>query len=197
VPDERPCIYIANHTSHLDFVAIWGSLPRAVRAHTRPVAGADYWDRGPLRRIVARYLLGAILVERAAPGADRITTMRTAERGIGCAARALVDGTSLIVFPEGTRGSGGPVAPFKSGLYHLCRQCPDVEVIPVFLSNMDRILPKGETVPLPLPGSITFGAPLRLRQGEDKTAFLARARAALMQVNRTCRSLSTAISQAS
>jgi 1-acyl-sn-glycerol-3-phosphate acyltransferase/membrane-associated phospholipid phosphatase/predicted protein tyrosine phosphatase len=196
-PDCRPRIYYANHTSHLDFVVLWGSLPRDVRLRTRPVAGRDYWGRGVLRPFIARDFLNALLVDRATPHSDRQTTTSLAERSVEQSVCALDDGTSLIVFPEGTRGSGDDVQPFKSGLYHVCRMRPDVELVPVFLDNMHRILPKGEAIPVPLSGAVTFGAPLRLRPGESKAAFLARARHALLMVNRPCTPPSTANSRPS
>jgi 1-acyl-sn-glycerol-3-phosphate acyltransferase/membrane-associated phospholipid phosphatase len=196
-PPAHQRIYFANHTSHLDFVAIWGSLPPAVRRETRPVVGRDYWDGGPIRRLIARRVLRAVLVERGRTSADRRTTVAGARQSVELAARALGEGASLIIFPEGTRGSGEIVGPFKSGLYHLCRMHPDVELVPVFLENLNRVLPKGETVPLPVSGSIAFGPPIRLRPGEDKHQFLARARTALLMVNAPCTSQSTAISRAS
>lgn len=198
-PEPRPRVYFANHTSHLDFLAVWGALPAALRATTRPVAGRDYWDRDPLRRVIAGRVIRAVLVDRTPPGqsGDREAAIASARRSVERAARALAAGESLIIFPEGTRGDGGDVGPFKSGLYHLCRLRPEVELVPVFLENLHRILPKGEAVPLPLSGSVTFGTPIRLRPGESKCAFLARARAALLMVNRPCPSPSIAMSRAS
>jgi protein-tyrosine phosphatase/membrane-associated phospholipid phosphatase len=195
--DTLQRIYFANHTSHLDFVAVWGSLPPELRADTRPVAGRDYWDRDPLRRFIARQLLHAVLVDRAPADASRHTMVRAARRSVQRAARALAAGSSLIIFPEGSRGSGSDVGPFKSGLYHLCRMRPDVELVPVALENMHRILPRGAVIPVPLQGRVTFGTPLRLRPGEDKAAFLARARAALVMVNRPWTSPWTLTSRAS
>ena len=195
----RPRIYFANHSSHLDFVVIWGSLPRHIRMQTRPVAGRDYWDGTPLRRYIARRIFRAVLVDRgsAQDDAPRDATVAGARRSVERAARALAGDASLIIFPEGTRGDGGEVAPFKSGLYHLCRQRPDVELVPVFLENLNRILPKGEAIPLPVAASVTFGQPIRLRPGEEKHAFLARARTALLTVNQPCTPLSTVMSRAS
>jgi 1-acyl-sn-glycerol-3-phosphate acyltransferase len=190
-------VYYANHTSHLDFIVIWGSLPRDVRMRTRPVAGRDYWEKTRVRRCIARRFLNALLVDRAAPDADRGSTMRLASRSIERLACALDSGTSLIVFPEGTRGCGDDVQPFKSGLYHLAQTRPDVEFVPVFLENMQRILPKGEVIPVPLSSSVTFGTPLRLRPGETKAVFLARARHALLAVNGPCTPPSTVTSRPS
>src|SRR5205807_6199388 len=187
-PSVRPRIYFANHTSHLDFLVLWASLPPEIRAHTRPVAASDYWDRTRLRRYLAREVFRAVLVDRASSysHADRATQVRLARRAVDRAARALEAGDSLIIFPEGTRGSGPDVGPFKSGLYHLCQLRPDVELVPVYLENLNRILPKGAAVPVPLEGSVTFGRPICLATYEDKSSFLGRARAALVGVHHPC-----------
>ena len=198
-PSNQQRIYFANHTSHLDFLVLWGSLPADVRARTRPVAGRDYWDRNPIRRYLARQVFNAVLVDRrdSRSAVTRHAQITAARRNVERTATALGTDTSLIIFPEGTRGDGLEVAPFKSGLYHLCRLRPDVELVPVHLENLHRILPKGALLPVPLAGSVTFGQPMRLDPGEDKNAFLARARGALMMVSRPCPGPSTVISRAS
>ena len=96
-------------------------------------------------------------------------------------AGSLDAGTSLILFPEGTRNTTDErLLPFKSGLFHLAGARPQVELVPVWIENLNRVMPKGEFVPIPLLCTVTFGAPLRLQAGEDKAAFLERARAALL-----------------
>jgi hypothetical protein len=70
--------------------------------------------------------------------------------------------------------------PFKSGLYHLAEQFPDVPLIPAWIDNVQRVMPKGEVVPVPILCTVTFGAPMQLQPGEDKRAFLARARDAVL-----------------
>ena len=151
---------------------------------------------GRARRKIA--IASSVLVDRRdtsdTPDRDPAALAR---RNVDRAARALSMGASLIIFPEGTRGDGVDVAPFKSGLYHLCRLCPDVELVPVFLENMHRILPKGEALPVPFIGSVTFGHPVRLRPGEEKEAFLTRARRALVEVHEPCSCSPTLLSRAS
>ena len=93
---------------------------------------------------------------------------------------ALDQGDNLIIFPEGNRNMGpDPLLPFKSGLYHLGRARPDVELVPAWIANLTAIMPKGEVIPLPLMCTVTFGAPVRVKDGEDKATFLTRAAAAL------------------
>ena len=170
VPGAR--IYFANHTSHLDGLVIWSALPAALRARTRPVAARDYWDASRPRRWLATQVFGAILIERhggtRAHGAPLEPLLAALERG-----------DALILFPEGTRGDGSAIQPFKSGLYHLARHHPGVELVPVYLENLNRVLPKGTVLPVPLLCAARFGAPLRLADGETKGDLLARAKAAV------------------
>ena len=171
-PHPRPRIYFANHRSHADFVLIWTVLPGPLRRSTRPVAGADYWLKGRLRRFLGQRVFRAVLIDRSRVDrqADPIATMTA----------ALDEQSSLILFPEGTRNTGDePLLPFKSGLYHLARARPDVELIPVWIENLNRVMPKGEFVPIPLLCSVTLGAPIALAADEDKAAFLDRCRSAL------------------
>jgi 1-acyl-sn-glycerol-3-phosphate acyltransferase len=174
-PPGRQRVYFGNHTSHLVFTLIWAGLPTAARARTRPVAGADYWMRGRMRRYLAARVFHAVLIERGTHNAPA-----TARHSINAIAEAMGDGTSIIVFPEGTRSMDGELLPFRSGLYHLCRLKPGLELVPVYLDNMTRILPKGEVLPVPLLSRVTFGAPLRMEPDEEKRAFLERMRDALL-----------------
>ncbi|MCW1885760.1 1-acyl-sn-glycerol-3-phosphate acyltransferase [Luteolibacter flavescens] len=172
--DGKRRIYFANHASHLDFVVIWAALPGRQRAWTRPVAAAEYWEKSPLRRWIASRIFKAVLIPRD------LARMR-AEDPLGKMLEAIGDGADLIVFPEGTRSDTGAVAPFKPGLHHLATKRPDALLVPVFLENLSRILPKGELLPLPLMGQAVFGEPVPCpAEGESKAAFLERARESVM-----------------
>ena len=173
-PSDRPTVYYANHGSHLDAVVIWAMLPSGLRRRTRPVAARDYWEQNRLRRWLSEKVFRAILIDRQ--GAHGIAASLESMQ------QALQQGDSLIVFPEGTRGDGLTVGAFKPGLHHLAQQLPDVEFVPVYLQNLNRILPKGEFLPVPLLGSASFGAGIRLLPGESREAFLERARAALISM---------------
>jgi 1-acyl-sn-glycerol-3-phosphate acyltransferase len=161
-------IYFANHTSHLDTLVLWAALPPRLRLGTRPVAAADYWGAGPVRRYLAQSVLRAVLIERGA-GAEALVPLSEALRA----------GASLIVFPEGTRGAELLPARFRSGLYRLAQEFPSVELVPVYLDNLHRAWPKGTIVPVPVSTAVLFGVPLRLQPGEGKPSFLSRARDAV------------------
>jgi 1-acyl-sn-glycerol-3-phosphate acyltransferase len=182
VPEPRQRIYFANHTSHLDFVVLWSALPVELRARTRPVAAKDYWQAG-FRSFLARRVFRAVLVERGAAARSARDEHSDDEHShakgfavIEQLTEAIGQRDSLIFFPEGTRGTGETVGEFKSGLYHLAKRRPDVELIPAYLENLNRILPKGEIFPVPLVSILTFGAPIRVEEGEHKHDFLERAR---------------------
>jgi 1-acyl-sn-glycerol-3-phosphate acyltransferase len=174
-PSEDPRIYFANHTSHLDAVVLWATLPAPLRARTRPVAAKDYWDASRFRRWMAEKVFHALLIER------RKVTVH--ENPLHDMLKALDAGDSLILFPEGTRSSQLEPQPFKSGLFHLAKERPNLELIPVYLENLNRILPKGEVLPVPLMGSVTLGAPVKLEPGETKESFLNRARTAVWDLH--------------
>jgi 1-acyl-sn-glycerol-3-phosphate acyltransferase len=172
-PDPAPRVYFANHNSHGDFVLIWTVLPPALRRLTRPVAGADYWTVSAPRRFFGERVFRAVLIDRNRDSRQ--------EDPIALMVTALDAGSSLILFPEGTRNTTEQrLLPFKSGLYHLAAARPKIELVPVWIENLNRVMPKGEYVPIPLLCTVTFGAPLTLRADEDKAQFLDRARSALL-----------------
>jgi len=185
-PSERQRIYFANHTSHLDFVVLWSALPADIRARTRPIAAKDYWEETWLRRYIAENVFKAVLVERGLVSKANFTDeARFVSRSlIEDMVLALGENHSLILFPEGTRGSGEKVGEFRSGLYHLALRRPDVELVPAYLENMNRILPKGEFLPVPMLSLLTFGKPIQLEPGEEKNEFLERAHEAVGSLRR-------------
>ncbi len=169
-PDTCQRVYFANHTSHLDALILWASLPRQIRAITRPVAAKDYWVRGPIRRYMSG-VFNALLIDRE--------KIKVHNSPINMMINEIGNEYSLIVFPEGSRNTDNEMRPFKSGLYYLSKKRPDLELVPVFLNNMNRIMPKGEFLPVPLVSCITIGPPMWLETGESKNDFLDRARQAI------------------
>lgn len=173
-PDTCQRIYFANHTSHLDAVVLWSALPRELRRITRPVAAKDYWSKGWLKPHMAKSF-NALLVDRK--------EIKVHRSPIDIMLSQMGDVYSLILFPEGGRSSGDEeMSDFKSGLYYMGKKRPDLELVPVYIDNVNRILPRGEVLPVPLLSCITIGPPIFLEAGEPKNEFLKRARQAVLQL---------------
>jgi 1-acyl-sn-glycerol-3-phosphate acyltransferase len=194
-PKAEQRIYFANHQSHFDWVLLWAALPHDLRATTRPIAARDYWTSSRLKHWITREIFNAVYVSRLRPqgGSPAIPQGGSPDSPQGGAAagtddedplepllQALHHGDSLVIFPEGTRGHAADPAPFKAGLYHLAMAFPSVQLIPAWIANVQRVMPKGEVIPVPLLCSVTFGAPLPPPGSADKGAFLAAARAAVI-----------------
>jgi 1-acyl-sn-glycerol-3-phosphate acyltransferase len=173
---DKARIFYGNHTSHLDFMVIWTALGGPSRRRTRPVAGADYWQKGPMRRFIARFAIHALLVDRTDPEKRKLAVPRMVA--------ALDVGDSLILFPEGTRGDGAAIGEFKGGLYAVAKERPNVELVPVYMTSLSRSLPKGVIVPVPVAGKAYFAPPIFLKPDESREEFLARAREALIEASK-------------
>lgn len=171
-PTNTQRIYFANHSSHIDTIALWSALPPYLRTKTRPVAAADYWGTGRVKRYVALKGLNAVLINR--------TRTEPCANPLSPLFEALDQGDSLIIFPEGTRQPQPLPGAFKSGLFHLAESYPQVELVPVYLENLHRCMPKGTFFPVPIICTVRFGAALEHIANEDKQSFLNRARDAVI-----------------
>ncbi len=172
-PKAEQRIYFANHQSHADLVMIWAALPAELRGRTRAIAARDYWTKSPFRQWITTEVFNVVYVERERKGEDD---------PLAPLIDALHAGDSLIIFPEGTRGSTGEPQAFKAGLYNLAKQFPHVVLVPAWINNVQRLMPKGEVVPVPILCSVTFGAPVVLGPDEERNAFLTRARQAVVEL---------------
>lgn len=166
-PEPQQRIYFANHASHIDTLALWSALPMSLRMTTRAVAARDYWGKG-IRKYIATKALHAVLIDRARE--DK------AANPLEPLFAALEQGDSLIIFPEGTRGKETLPGPFKSGLYHLSKAFPNAQLVPVYMENLNRSMPKGALLPVPMTCTVRFGAPMSVGVDEAKEQFLERAR---------------------
>ncbi|KQZ78964.1 MULTISPECIES: lysophospholipid acyltransferase family protein [unclassified Pseudomonas] len=175
-PDlTRQRIYFANHSSHMDTLAIMAALPPEARVNVKPVAAADYWGKNRFLSYISQQGLNAVLIERnPAPGTNVLEPIFDVVRA----------GHSIIIFPEGTRSSQALPGPFKSGIYRLSETFPDVDLVPIYLENLHRSMPKGKHVPLPIICTIRIGNPLPRIAGEDKQLFLERARDAIVRLSK-------------
>ncbi|OBY73155.1 lysophospholipid acyltransferase family protein [Acinetobacter gyllenbergii] len=174
-PELKQRIYYANHNSHIDFILLWSSLPIHIRRQTRPIAASDYWLKDGFRRFLIQDTFSGVTIQRNR--SDQQDPLQPVKD-------VLAEGYSIIFFPEGTRNLNDDVEllEFKSGLFHLSQQFPDVEVIPVWISNLKRVMPKGAFIPLPLLSTVIFGEPLVLNQFADKQQFLQHAQQQLLKL---------------
>ena len=172
-----PRVFFCNHTSNLDGLIVWASLRPSQRTVTRPVAARDYWEASRIRHHVAVRIFRSVLVDRKraeyAPAPDP-----SQPHPISASVQQMIDvlrgGESLIIFPEGMRNDGTQLGRFRSGIYQLAQACPEARLIPVRLQNLNRVLPKGEVIPVPCLGRMIVGVPRQLEPGEERRAFLDR-----------------------
>ena len=172
-PKAEQRIYFANHQSHADLILIWAALPAELRSITRPIAARDYWTKTPFKQWLTTSVFNAIYVDRI-----KVSDQDPLEPVMD----ALTQGDSVILFPEGTRGNQEEPQVFKSGLYNLAIRFPGVVLIPTWINNVQRVMPKGEVVPVPILCSVTFGAPVVLGASEERTSFLVRARQSVVDL---------------
>jgi 1-acyl-sn-glycerol-3-phosphate acyltransferase len=151
LPARGPFVLIANHSSHLDTISLLSLFPLTRLRNVRPVAAADYFERNRFVSVLTKTLFNILPIARAniTPGNNPLRKMR----------ETIEAGQSLILFPEGTRGSSEEMAPFRAGVAHLLEKARGVPVVPAYLVNMGRSLPKGEFIPVPFFCEIRLGAP--------------------------------------
>lgn len=155
LPHRDPFVLYANHSSHLDTISLLNLFPLSRLARIQPVAAADYFERNRLVAWFSRTLINILPIAR-----KNITAGNNPLRRMQA---ALALGHSLIIFPEGTRGTGEEIGHFHSGIAHLLAKSPDIDVVPAYLVNMGRSLPKGEFLPVPVFCEIRLGAARRIQ----------------------------------
>jgi len=155
--NENQFIIIANHNSHLDTMAIMASLPAKIIHKVKPVAAADYFGKTKLKATLSNYLINALLIQRKRdkehPENDPINQM----------IKALDDGFSLIIFPEGTRGEPEVQQPLKPGVGYVLIKKPQIKYVPVYLKGMGKAMPKDDSLLIPFTSSLTYGRPTAIK----------------------------------
>lgn len=149
-----PVLFVANHTSHLDSPVLIRALPHAWRSHLAVAAAADYFFT---KQMLGR---GVALALNAFPFSREGNIRPTIEH----CAWLLDHGWSILVFPEGTRSPNGEMGSFKAGAGLLAVELA-VPVVPVRLSGLHGLLPKGHRLPHRGQVTVRFGPALRCARG--------------------------------
>ena len=156
--NKKQFILIANHNSHMDTMAIMSAIPSRYIHKVHPIAAVDFFGGSLLNKILMRYLVNATLIKR-----DRNDTENDP---IDAMDKMIKKYRSLILYPEGSRGIPGIMTNFKKGLAYLIQRNPNIKVIPVYLNNIYKTLPKGRKLIIPYNCSIEFGEPIQFRSFE-------------------------------
>ncbi len=157
--EEKQFIIVANHNSHLDTMTLLSSIPASIVNKVKPVAAEDYFGNTPFKRNMSNYFINTLLISRK--GGSGILKMK----------KALEDGYSLILFPEGSRGEPDEEQSLKPGIAFLLAQCPQVKYVPAYMTGMGKAMPKGDNLILPYESSLVFGTPQQI-QSEDTKEIL-------------------------
>lgn len=155
---KAPFILVANHNSHLDTMALMAALPIRTLIKAHPVAAQDYFGGNQLKRFLSRWIINAILINRERKEGDPSPTDRLIT--------FLDKGHSLILFPEGSRGEPEQMQDFQKGIGAILKRRPTVPYIPVFMSGMGRVLPKGERIIVPFDSYVWIGQECRVKHEE-------------------------------
>ncbi|MEO5978637.1 MAG: lysophospholipid acyltransferase family protein [Chryseolinea sp.] len=150
---EKQFIIVANHNSHLDTMAIMASMPRQLIANVKPVAAMDHFGKTPLKTRLSNFFVNTLLIQRKRdkenPENDPIHSM----------IKALDQGYSLILFPEGTRGEAEVEQPLKPGVGLVLSQRPLVKYVPVYMKGMGKAMPKNDNLIVPHNATVVYGNP--------------------------------------
>ena len=148
---KKQFILIANHNSHMDTMAIMSSIPTRYIHRVHPIAAADFFGGSHLKEKLMRYMVNATLIPR-----KRAESIEDVDP-IQVMSNLIEKGRSIIVYPEGSRGTPGVMTDFKKGIGYLINKNPHVDVIPVYLAGIHKTLPKGKNLILPYNCEIIFG----------------------------------------
>jgi 1-acyl-sn-glycerol-3-phosphate acyltransferase len=145
---STPCIVVSNHNTVLDVYVLSVLFPLKALPHVRTAAAADTYTRGFFAWF-CRHTLNPIMVNRQPHKGDPLAEVRA----------AVAQGDSLVIFPEGTRGEPGVIEAFKPGVGEIARNFPQIPIYPCFIAGIERVWPRGATVPLPFNVEILVGDP--------------------------------------
>ena len=165
---DRPVLFVANHTSHLDTPVLLRALPAHQRRRVAVAAARDYFFNHALVGALVGLGVGAFPIARSAD----------ARPAIEQCARLRERGWSMLFFPEGTRTTTGAIGPLKHGVGIMALKL-GLPVVPIRTRGLFEVLPKGRTLPRPGRATVHFGAPLEFAPTTHAHAVTATIAAAL------------------
>jgi 1-acyl-sn-glycerol-3-phosphate acyltransferase len=160
LPAQPPYICVANHSSHLDALALACALPGRWRDRIFPIAAGDTFFNTPPVAAMAAFILNALPMWRRNCGAHSLQMLRE---------RLLEEGAIYLLFPEGTRARDGKAGGFKAGLGMLIAETT-VPVVPCFLEGTFRALPPNRKFPRPGKITLRVGRPLTFASTKNDRA---------------------------
>lgn len=155
---QNQFILVGNHNSHLDTMALMAALSWRQLPNTHPIAAADYFGGTGIKAKISKFLINAILIKRSKD--------EEGEKPLDQMSKALMDGKSLILFPEGSRGEPEKMQEFHKGIGVLLLRHPEIKYIPIFMSGLGKVLPKGERLLVPFDAYVIFGLPTLVKTKE-------------------------------
>lgn len=158
---HKQFIIVANHNSHLDTMSIMSSIPFRQLLKTHPVATAQYFGSKKWLVLLSNLFINTVLIKRKEELkiSTEISSNEGQQKALLLLEEKLAKGHSLILFPEGTRGEPEKLQEFKKGIGVLLLNYPQIPYIPVYISGMGKILPKGEMLPVPFNAIVSIGKP--------------------------------------
>lgn len=154
---ERQFIIVANHNSHLDTLTLLASLPGKIILNVKPVAAQDHFGKTKLKEKLSNYFINTLLIQRKRDK-DNIEN-----DPIHKMIKALDEGFSLIIFPEGTRGEPEVQQPIKPGIGYILSQRPTVKYVPAFMKGMGKAMPKNDNLIVPHSSFLIYGEPTQAK----------------------------------
>ena len=155
LPREQPYIIAANHSSHLDTLAVMTVLGDESK-RLRVLAAKDYWFSTRFKSWFSGELLKFVPFDRHA----------NFLQGLRISQEVLKQDECLLIYPEGTRSVTGELQPFKPGLGLLAYETGS-PIIPTYINGTYHALPKGRNLPRKSRIQVTFGKPIAPPSGHE------------------------------
>ena len=155
LPREQPYIIAANHSSHLDTLAVMTVLGDEFK-RLRVLAAKDYWFSTRFKSWFSGELLKFVPFDRHA----------NFLQGLRISQEVLKQDECLLIYPEGTRSVTGELQPFKPGLGLLAYESGS-PIIPAYIDGTYHALPKGKNLPRKSRIQVIFGKPIVPSSGHE------------------------------